>query len=84
MYELHATTAVCCGVLRHRGMVHWAAGMIRVALGGALQMKCACTLAVYVHVYIVRTWRHIADVSGAAARMQIMRGICGCGWCDNA
>ena len=27
-----------------------------------------------------RTWRRIADVSGAAAGMQIMRRICGCGW----
>jgi hypothetical protein len=28
-----------------------------------------------------RAWRRIADVSGAAAGMQIMRRICGCGWC---
>ena len=27
-----------------------------------------------------RTWRRIADVSGAAAGMRIMRRICGCGW----
>ena len=31
-----------------------------------------------------RTWRRIADVSGAAAGMQIMRRICGCGWCYRA
>ena len=38
---------------------------------------------VYARVCVIRmcTWRHIADVSGAAAGMQIMRRICGCGWC---
>ena len=32
----------------------------------------------------VRTWRRIADVSGSAAGMQIMRRIFGCGWGYNA
>ena len=36
-------------------------------------------------IYIrTRAWRRIADVSGAAAGMQIMRRICGCGWCYHA
>ena len=39
-----------------------------------MQMEGACTIAVYVHVYIICTWRHIADVSGAAARMQRLCG----------
>ena len=41
-----------------------------------MQMERACTI-VYVHVCIiyVRTWRRIADVSGAAAGMQIMQRI---------
>ena len=36
---------------------------------------------VYARVLYVcaRTWRRIANVSGAAAGMQIMRRICGCG-----
>ena len=58
-----------------------------------MQMERACAI-VYVHVYIICTcvfmawsacaWRHIADVSGAAAGMQIMRRVCGCGWCYSA
>jgi hypothetical protein len=31
-----------------------------------------------------RTWRRIANVSGAAAGMQTMRRICGCGRCCRA
>ena len=45
-----------------------------------MPMERACTIAVYVHVCIICTWGHIVDVSGAAARMQIMRRIYRCGW----
>ena len=47
-----------------------------------MQMERACTIAVYVHMYIICTWRHITvhmryvhaiDMYGAATGMQIMR-----------
>ena len=42
---------------------------------------------VYTRVCVIRMcayMRRIADVSGAAAGIQIMRRICGCGWCYRA
>ena len=39
---------------------------------------CARVYILYVRT---RTWRRTADVSGVDAGMQIMRRICGCGWC---
>ena len=51
-----------------------------------MQMERACTIAVYVHVCIICTWRHIAvryvhaiDMYGAATGMQIMRSGLGLG-----
>ena len=38
-----------------------------------MQMERACTIAVYVDVCIIYTWRLIADVSAAAG----MQRICG-------
>ena len=45
---------------------------------------CVIRMYMFVLYACARTWRRIADVSGAAAGMQIMRRICGCGWCYRA
>ena len=48
-----------------------------------MQMERAYAIAVYVHVYVIYMYVYMAPNCGwfgAAARMQIMRRICGCDW----
>ena len=47
----------------------------------AIVQSCMCVFVLYA---CARTWRRIANVSGAAAGMQTMRRIRGCGRCYRA
>ena len=58
-------------------MVHRA---LDVNANGAFEfMRNRVCARIYILYARTRAWRRIADVPGAAAGMQIIRRICGCG-----